>query len=99
MNYLLCCDLSTLNCSQEELEKLVSSFSYKHLKVSNNIWLFKCQKNEYACKLSSVPEYIIDNILDQVCDNNSVIFITEISSQKYYYSLPNSASDFLGPSD
>lgn len=95
MNYLLCCDLNTLNCSAKKFEALISQQVYRYLKLSDNIWLFKCDKNKYATSFVSVPEYLVSNVFEDLCDENGCIFITEIKDQKHDYFLPERALDFL----
>lgn len=94
MNYMLCCNPSTLLCTSKELESKIADFSKRYYKLSDSLWLYSIPKYATSDKFMSPDEYLFINILDKYITSDSVI-LTFPLSQKANYELPPDAIDFL----
>ena len=55
MYYMLCCDIATLRCTADDIEQVLSDFSTRYHKVSDNLWLF-CAHKDAAIHVLEAPK-------------------------------------------
>lgn len=92
-NFLLYCDLSTMNCTAEEINKTLSSFTKSHSQVNNSLWFFKYDVERDFHPLPK-EERIFYDYFEQFVNKDSVIFIEKLRND-HYYQLPDATNDFL----
>ena len=95
MYYMLCCDVSTLRCTANDLEQVLSEFSTRYYKVSDSLWLFCAHKDATAQSLVSPNEYVITHLLREYTTPESSLFSFRIPEHGCYWELPDAAEEFL----
>ena len=95
MKYLLFCDMNTVHCSPDTLEKVISENSRTYLRITDNLWAFDAAKSSYAFEFQSVPDYYINVLLNNYLEENSICFIFEANYSGSCWNFPNNVCDFL----
>lgn len=95
MYYMLCCDIGTLRCTADDVEQVLSEFSTRYHKVSDNLWLFCARKNAAIHAWVSPNEYVITHLLRQYTTPESSLFSFCVPDCGCYWELPDSAEKFL----
>lgn len=95
MYYMLCCDISTLRCKADDVERVLSEFSTRYHKVSDSLWLFCACKLPLTDAFVAPHEYVITHLLRKYTTPESVLFSFRIPSNGFYWELPDAAEEFL----
>lgn len=94
--FILYCDLNTLRCTSEDINKELRAFSGKFLQVNTSLWIFT-YPNEYQGYQITHEEHIFLEYFEKYTDTESIIVITEVSNTvRFFGELPQVALDLLG---
>jgi len=90
--FLIYCDLTTMECTEKQLEEKISGFFKEYCKASDCLWFGKCNpkssKTPEPCEQSFYAE------IEEFASEESIIFIAEIG-EKVFFNLPGDAFDFV----
>ena len=95
MYYMLCCDISTLRCTSDDLERVLSEFSTRYYKISDSLWLFCASKDAAIYADVSPNRYVITHLLREYTTPESPLFSFRIPEHECYWELPDSVEEFL----
>lgn len=93
LKLMLFCDLTTLNCTVEDIESELSSFSNSFTKVNGSMWFFT-YPSEFNGSFLPKPEQIFNDHFEKFTNDNSLVYIG-ILSEDNYYMLSDESSQFL----
>ncbi len=93
LQFILYCDLSTMNCTALDINEELSSFAKSYLQVNNALWFFK-YPNIFAGSYLPKEEHLFYDHFEKFTSENSIIFLS-LLDDKYYYNLPEIADQFL----
>ena len=91
--FLLSCDLSTMKCTVEDINAILTSFASDHIQVNTSLWFFKYDESK-ACSPLRKEEHLFCTYFEQLTNKDSIIFIEKLTD-KHYYNLPDIFHDFL----
>lgn len=95
MYYMLCCDIGTLRCTADDVEQVLSEFSTRYCKVSDNLWLFCAHKDAAIHAGVSPNEYVVTHLLRKHTTPESSLFSFRIQEHGCYWELYDAAEAFL----
>lgn len=95
MYYMLCCDIATLRCTADDIEQVLSDFSTRYHKVSDNLWLFCAHKDAAIHVLESPNRYVVTHLLRKYTTPESSLFAFHIPEHGCYWELSDAAEAFL----
>ena len=93
LKLLLYCDLSTMNCSAEDINRELSSFSKSYIQANNSLWFFK-YPDDFDGNYLPKDQYLFCNHFEKFTNEDSIIFI-EVLRDDHYYNLPDKVCSFL----
>lgn len=93
LNFLLYCDLSTMNCSASDINTELSDFANSYVQVNNSLWFFKYPDGFDGNPLPK-DEHLFYDHFEKFTDEDSVIFLA-ILDKNHYYNLPENVVQFL----
>ncbi len=91
--FILYCDLSTMNCTADDICKELEKFTLGYVQANNSLWFFKYD-NESALNPLPQSEHLFCDHFEQFINEESIIFIDPLR-RDYYYNLPNDLHNFL----
>lgn len=93
LQFILYCDLSTMNCVASDINEELSSFAQSYVQVNNALWFFK-YTNTFAGSCLPKEEQLFYDHFEKFTNKDSIIFLSMLDD-KYYYNLPEIANQFL----
>lgn len=93
LQFLLYCDLATMNCTASDINAELGSFASSYVQVNNNLWFFSYPKAFDGHFLPKEEALFCDHF-EKFSKEDSVIFLAELGS-RYYYNLPDAAHQFF----
>ncbi len=91
--FILYCDLSTMNCTSNDICKELEKFTMGYAQVNNSLWFFKYDNESDLDPLPN-DEHLFYDHFEQFTNEESIIFI-EILRNDHYYNLPDDVHNFL----
>ncbi len=91
--FILYCDLSTMNCSADDICNELEKFTMGYAQANNSLWFFKYDNESDFTPLPN-DEHLFYDHFEQFTSEESIIFI-EILRHDHYYNLPDDVHDFL----
>ncbi len=95
MKYLLYCDMKTLKCTENTINKILKDNSDSYMQISKDLWAFDTYEHSFCWEFQSVTEYFINVLLDEYLSENSICIISDVKTNHLYYNLPLDAADYL----
>lgn len=93
LNFLLYCDLSTMNCTADDINAELQEFSNGYAQANNSLWFFKYPDGFDGSPLPK-DEHLFYDHFQKFANDDSIIFI-EILRRDHYYVLPDKVHSFL----
>lgn len=93
LDFLISCDVSTLNCSADDISKEIETFANSYVRVSDSIWLFKYPSGFHGSFLAPEEHLFIDHF-EKFTHSESTFILLQLKD-RFYYNLPKSACSFL----
>lgn len=91
--FILYCDLSTMNCTGDDICKELEKFAIGYVQVNDSLWFFKYNNENDSDPLPN-DEHLFYDHFEQFTNEKSIIFI-EILHRDHYYNLPDDVHIFL----
>lgn len=91
--FILYCDLSTMNCTADDICKELEKFTLGYVQTNNSLWFFKYD-NESDFNPFSNDEHLFYDHFEKFTNEESIIFL-EILRRDHYYNLPDDVHNFL----
>lgn len=91
--FILYCDLSTMNCSADDICKQLKMFTMGYVQANNSLWFFKYDDERDFDPLPN-DEHLFYDHFEQFTNEESIIFI-EILRRDHFYNLPDDVHNFL----
>lgn len=92
LKMMLSCDLNTMKCTADDIDREFSTFALSYLRVSDSIWVFTYPSG-YKGSYLPENETIFYDHFEKFCDDESAIVITDLKES--FYNLPESAHMLL----
>lgn len=89
----LYCDIKSLNCSAEDIEKALSDFAVSFIRVNDSIWLFK-YTDTFNGYWESHESYIFNTYFEKFTTDQSLVLLSRIED-RFYYNLPEDCAYYL----
>lgn len=93
LKMMLCCDVTTMNCTADDIDSELSTFAPSYQRVSDSIWFFTYPSG-FVGSYCPATESIFYDHFEKFCKDDSVIFVIDLR-EKFYCNLPESAMYFL----
>lgn len=91
--FILYCDLSTMNCTADDICNELEKFTMDYVQANNSLWFFKYDDKSDFDPLPN-DEHLFYDHFEQFTNEESIIFI-EILRRDHYYNLPDDVHNFL----
>lgn len=91
--FILYCDLSTMNCTVNDINKELEKFTLGYRQANHSLWFFKYD-NENDFNPLPNDEHLFYEHFEQYTNEESIIFIG-ILRHDHYYNLPDNVHNFL----
>lgn len=93
LRFLLYCDLSTMNCTVNDINVELQKFTNGYAQVNDSLWFFKYPDGFDGNPLPK-DEHLFYDHFEKFTNDSSIIFI-EILRRDHYYNLPDEVHSFL----
>ena len=93
LRFALYCDLSTMSCTAQDINKELSAFADSYVQVTDSLWLFRYPDGFDGNPLPK-EEHLFYDHFEKFTGEDGIIFL-EILRNNDYYNLPDSAHQFL----
>lgn len=93
LQFLLYCDLSTMNCTAQDINAELSKFADSYVQATDSLWFFRYPDGFDGNPLPR-EEHLFRDHFKKFAGEDGIIFI-EIMKNDYFYNLPDSAHQFL----
>lgn len=93
LNFLLYCDIPTLNCTADDINLELSTFAKSYIQVNDSLWFFK-YPDGFDGSFFSKEEHLFYDHFEKFAGKTGNVFIERLTNNDFYQ-LPDEVCDFL----
>lgn len=97
LKLMLYCDLSTMKCTSDDINRELAQFSSSYVQVNNSLWFFKYD-DDFNSSCLQKDEVIFYEYFEKHLKEDSIIFISLLNSHDSrgrMYQLPAHIDTYL----